>query len=89
MILEEADNAKHGPLPKDRSQVAKEERGEMAFAVKCAEKLLKWLELTQEQAKHFVDAFDGYYLGGNEVVEIPALVEGLPDHIFPDMGAMR
>ncbi|KAG8221215.1 hypothetical protein J3R82DRAFT_2793 [Butyriboletus roseoflavus] len=61
----------------------------MAFAVKCAESVLSWMGLTVSTAKNFVDSHGPYYSGGDEEVEIPALLDGADDPIFPAIdGAM-
>jgi len=33
-----------------------------------------------------VDSEGPYYSGGNELVEIPVVVDGAQDPVFPDMG---
>lgn len=69
----------------DTSILAEEERGEIAFAVRTAESLLKWMGMTVEDAKKAVEDHVAYYLGGDERVEIPAAPEGSRDVIFPYM----
>lgn len=69
-----------------KNTLADEERGELAFATESAQRLLKWMGLTREQASEFVDRQGAYYLPGEEIVEIPAVENGLEDPIFPPMG---
>ena len=73
---------------KMKNTLAEEERGELAFATQCAESLLQWIGLTKEKANEFIDGQGPYYLPGEEVVEIPALANGLSDPIFPPMNDM-
>ena len=68
--------------------LAKEEQGELAFAIQCAESLLQWIGLTKEKANKFIDGHGAYYLPGEEVVEIPALANGLSEPIFPPINDM-
>ena len=75
----------HRPDPKDKSDLANEERSEATFAAECAERLLGWLNLTAEEARVFVNGEGKYYSGGHEEIEIPARVEGSDDPIFPPL----
>lgn len=68
-----------------KDTLADEERGELAFAAQCAQSILQWMGLTKEKAKMFVDKQGPYYLPGEDVIEIPASVLGLPDPILPQM----
>jgi hypothetical protein len=85
IILDEAKHGKHQPDPKDTSALANEERGELAFAAKCAKALLRFMKLTVADAEEFVNRQGPYYSGGDEKIEIPARLNGVPDPIFPDM----
>ena len=86
IILEHTRNKEHLPAANDRSDIANEERGEFGFAITTAESILKWLNMSVEDARKFVDGKGPYYSGGNELVEIPGLVDGAQDPIFPVMG---
>lgn len=85
IILDQAKHGKDRPNPTDSSGLAEEERGELAFAVKCAKALLKFMMLTVADAEQFVNNQGPYYSCGEEEVEIPASLDGIPDPIFPDM----
>jgi hypothetical protein len=85
LVLIILDSTKHQTDPKDTSVLAKEERGEILFAVRTAESLLKWMGMTVKDAKKAVEDQVAYYLGGEEVVEIPAVPEGGRDVVFPSM----
>lgn len=68
-----------------KDPLADEERGDLAFATQCAHHILKWMNLTKAQAEKFVDDQGPYYLPGEEVVEIPAVVPDVPDSVFPPL----
>lgn len=85
IILRGGNHVKNKPDPKDTSVLADEERGEIAFAAKCAQSLLNWMNMTVAEAELFVDGQGPYFSGGEEKIEIPALVEHVKDPIFPDM----
>lgn len=70
---------------RNTSALAEEERGEMAFAIRTTEYLLKWMGMTVQDAKNAVQNYGPYYSGGDEHVEIPAVPEGGRDAVFPDM----
>lgn len=72
------------PHSKNTSGVEEEERAELSFARLTARNLLKWLKMSVQEAKTFVEE-SPYYSPGTERVEIPALADGTPDTIFPDM----
>ncbi|KAF8414637.1 hypothetical protein L210DRAFT_3658740 [Boletus edulis BED1] len=63
-----------------KNTLADEERGELAFAAKIAQSILKWMDLTEKTAIEFVGRQGAYYLPGNETVQLP-----LPQTIFSDM----
>ena len=91
LVLIVLDHAKHQRRrgdTKDPSVLTNEERGELAFAVDTAECLLKWMNMTVAEANAYVDAQGPYYSGGSEIVDIPALTEGVKDAIFPEMGGL-
>lgn len=85
IVLDKAHRRQQQPNPKDSSELAEEERGELAFASQCAKALLRFMGLNFTSAQHFVDSQGPYYSAGEENVEIPALANGAPDTIFPDM----
>ena len=85
IILDQAHRRQHQPNAKDHSELADEERGELAFASTCAKALLGFMNLTVANAKKFVDDQGPYYLPGDEKVVIPALVNGERDEVFPEM----
>jgi hypothetical protein len=85
LIIE--NQAKYRPQVEDKSDLADEERSEIHFAVLCAQNMLSWLSLTVEQAKEFVNGQGKYYSGGVEEIEIPPVVEGMEDPIFPPIAA--
>ncbi|KAH7904348.1 hypothetical protein BJ138DRAFT_1119503 [Hygrophoropsis aurantiaca] len=65
-------------LPSGAGQtvLAEEESGEMTVANNFAAQILKWLNMTVNQAKQYVDGFSAYYEPGDEEVVLPAVVEG-------------
>ena len=85
LILIVLDFTKRESKTKDAAVLAEEERGEMAFAVRTAEWLLKWMGMTIKDARKAVKDQAAYYLDGDEHVEIPALPEGGKDVVFPGM----
>ncbi|KAG8214274.1 hypothetical protein J3R82DRAFT_9218 [Butyriboletus roseoflavus] len=85
IILDRAKHTKHRPNPKDTSELANEERGEMAFAADCAKALLKFMNMTVDGARKFVCSQGPYYSGGDQEITIPVSPNGLPDPVFPDM----
>lgn len=86
IMFEGSCHKKHLPDAKDTSDLANEERGEFAFAVSTAHSILKWMKMSFEDARKLVDSEGPYYSCGNELVEIPALVDGVRDPVFPAMG---
>ncbi|KAG6372927.1 hypothetical protein JVT61DRAFT_6961 [Boletus reticuloceps] len=65
------------------SSVEEEESADLAFAHSTARSLLKWLNMTVQQAREFVDK-SPYYLPGSEQAKIPP--QSTKDPVFPDMG---
>ncbi|KAG6378030.1 hypothetical protein JVT61DRAFT_13709 [Boletus reticuloceps] len=65
------------------SGVEEEGSADLAFARSTARSLLKWLNMTVQQEREFVDK-SPYYLPGSEWAEIPP--QRTKDPLFPDMG---
>ncbi|KAG6370279.1 hypothetical protein JVT61DRAFT_12230 [Boletus reticuloceps] len=69
--------------PNVTAGVEEEESADLVFARSAARRLLKWLNMTVQQAREFVEK-SPYYLSGSERVEIPPPCS--EDPVFPDMG---